>query len=416
MKKKLLYFSTRTFWPPSTGHEIMLYNNCKGLHEQYGYEIYLICFTNKKDNGIIPEFIHDVKYINHPNKLTVLKNIFSHSLFNRKKWPLQNCLFYSDSILKELQSYNTQVKPDAFFVDMIRLVPYIKKVNVGEVKKVLIAEDDLVKRYQRQLAVSSSGNALGYFEGNTTSAINKLTSANFVKKLMLNMEISRIKSYESELSDQFDYITYISNIDVQNFNQKYHTDKAINLTMGADVEYYSQVVEVSKHNNRSMVFVGNYMYAPNADSIRMICRDIIPKLPKDTIFYVIGKCPAELRNEIESEQVKVMGFVDDIRTVVKSADLYLSPITYGSGIKTKIVEAMAMGMPVVTNSVGAESLAVTSGKELFIADSVEDIIALVNQLMSDRSLREQVGKNGQEYVKEKHAWTEIYKTFAEMGL
>lgn len=77
---------------------------------------------------------------------------------------------------------------------------------------------------------------------------------------------------------------------------------------------------------------------------------------------------------------------------------------------------MAMGMPVVTNSIGAEGLNVKSGSELFIADDPDEMVCLIKQLLSDQDLRTQVGRNARAFVKKYHDWKEIYKVFKELGL
>ena len=415
--KKLLYVATRQFWPATTGHETILYHNCKGLHDEFGYDIYLFCFADKHTDRSIPapDFIKELIYTDVPSKLTAVNNALIHSFAGKGKWPLQNDLYYSKNIEKSLENYYIKIKPDVLVVDMVRLVPYIAAFRDESIKKILIAEDDLAKRYKRQIESSDVGNAAGYYSSNMSVIANKMISMKTIKNLILKMEISRLNSYEKNLKDNFDYITYVSSVEANEYNERYNTNKAVTLTMGADVEYYSEEINARK-KKKTLAFVGNYTYAPNADSIEWICREIIPKLDKDVLFYVIGKCPDELKQKIQSEQVIVLGFVDDIREVVKSVEVYLSPITYGTGIKTKIIEAMAMGVPVVTNSVGAESLSVTSGKELFIANGIDEIVNCVNTLFENEALRNNIGAAGQTFVKEHHSWKKVYEAFEIMGL
>lgn len=415
--KKLLYIATRQFWPTSTGHETVMYYYCKGLFEEYGYDIYLFCFADKTvdKKKIKPAFIKDVVYVDVPGKMSAIKNAMRHSFFGNNRWPLQNDLYYSNPIQEKLKDYYYAIKPDALFVDMIRLVPYVYQFKHEPIKKILIAEDNLAKRYKRQIENSDFGNTTGYYSNNLSGIINKLTSLKKVKNLILKMEISRLEKYEGSFLDEFDYITFISPIEVEEYNNKYKTKKAIKLTMGADIQYFSQDVVCGSQED-ALVFVGNYTYAPNADSIKWICTEIMPKLDKSIKLYVIGNCPDDLRKQIESNRVIVMGFVDDIRIAVKKAKGYLSPITYGTGIKTKIIEAMAMGMPVVTNSVGAESLDVQSGIELFIEDDVDSIVERVNELLQDEHLRTEMGNKGKTFVMENHSWEKVYETFGKMGL
>lgn len=415
MKKKLLFVATRQFWPTATGKQLTLYYNCKGLHEQYGYDIYLFCFADKNTDKIRekPDFIHEVVYVDTPGIRKSLGNIIWKSAIT-EEWPLQNSLFYSKAIAGQLSEYYEKVKPDVLIIDMVRLAPYLDALPADSIKKILIEDDLLAKRYQQQLS-SVGGNVAGYLNDTMPGILNNLTNFKFIKNIVLKTEIKRLLKYEAQLPKKFDYITFISPIEAKEYNRQYHTDKAITLTMGADVEYYAQG-KPEPHKENSLSIVGNFSYAPNAASLEWISEKILPKLPQNVTYYVIGKFPEELHTTAYSPKIRSLGYVNDIRSVVKSTDVYFSPIAFGTGVKTKIVEAMAMGMPVVTNSVGAEGLNVTSGRELFIADDSDEIAKIVKQLLNDSKLCESVGKCGQEFVQKYHDWNKIYWVFGEMGL
>ena len=324
-------------------------------------------------------------------------------------------MYYSKSIEKDLQNYYDMVQPSVVIIDMVRLVPYIDCFKNESVKKILIAEDDLAKRYSRQLRSNGSSSAVGYYAKNMSRLSNAISSQKLIKNSILKMEISRLQQYEDCFTQLFDYITFISPVETQDFNIRHNTNKAITLTMGADIDYLSEDVACEKKDN-TLVFVGNFTYAPNADSIRWICKNIIPRLEGDIVFNVIGKCPDDIKKEIECENVRVLGYVDDIRVAVNSASVYLSPIVYGTGIKTKIIEAMAMGQAIVTNSIGAESLDVEDGVHLFIEDTIDGIVARINTLLNNKKLREEMGRNARDFVINNHSWRKVYSVFGEIGL
>ena len=416
-RKRLLFVATRQFWPTTTGKEITLFHNCKGLCEKYGYEIYLFCFADKNTDKQRqkPDFIHDVVYVDAPGIKKSFPLIMKNSLLTGK-WPIQNSMLYSRHISKELQKYYQKIKPDVLIIDMVRLVPYFDDLPVDSIKKILIEDDLLAKRYRQQLKTSGEGNITGYLSSSMPGLLNSIVSCRFVKNIILKTEIKRLDRYEKCLPNKFDYITFISPIEAEEFNRQNDTDKAVTLTMGADIEYCAQIESVAEHKDNSMVIVGNYSYAPNAASLKWICEKVMPLLPENITYYIIGNFPKELRQAIKDERIKPLGYVDDIRTVVKSTEIYLSPVLFGTGIKTKVVEAMAMGMPVITNTVGAEGLNVTDGKELFIKDTPEDIAKTVKMILDDTQLGHKVGKRGQKFVAQYHDWNKIYQVFGQMGL
>jgi len=412
--KKLLFIATRQFWPTSTGKEITLYYNCKGLFEKFGYEIHLLCFSNKNTDKTLkkPDFIHEVRYVDVPSIGHALMNGGFSGLL--KGWPLQNVMFYSKQIDSFIQSYYRTVKPSVVFFDMIRLVPYATNFKNETVKKILIEDDFLAKRYQRQMK-SQGGNISGYMSGNISGGINRLISMQWLRNLILLIESKRLLKYEQCSPNLFDHITFISPVEARDYNNMYHTDKAITLTMGAEIKYLADKA-ADKIDTNTLTIVGNFSYAPNAASLQWIDRHVLPLLSDNIQYNVIGRCPDELKQTITSKRINFLGFVHDIRPVVKSAAVYFSPICFGTGIKTKIVEAMAMGMPVVTNSVGAEGLDVQHGRELFIAETAEDMADIVKRLMADEELRKRVGECGQRFVARHHDWDVVYKAFETMGL
>jgi glycosyltransferase involved in cell wall biosynthesis len=100
----------------------------------------------------------------------------------------------------------------------------------------------------------------------------------------------------------------------------------------------------------------------------------------------------------------VTGTVDDIRPFLWQATAAVVPLVYGAGIQNKILEAMATGTPVITNSKVLASLSVTPGRELLLADTADEFTACAFKLMDDPILQSTVGKAGTYYVRENHHW------------
>lgn len=419
-KKKLLFVASRQFWPTSGGKEITLYFNCKGLSEEYGYDIYLFCFADKNAQRDLekPKFIKELVYADVPSAWQGIASILKYSILG-KEWPLQNSLYYNKEMSKRLIGFCQKVEPDVVVIDMVRLVPYaddLFKMKTRSWKKMILIEDDLLaKRYRRQLEASSSGNMAGQYSKNLPLALNRLSNYPIVKKSVLSLEAGRLEKYERKCIDKFDFITFISPIETAEFNGMYHTSKGITLTMGADVRYYAEG-NIDKYEPNSMSIVANFTTAANADSIEYICSEILPRLSHDAKYYVMGRCPDDIKKKYETSKVQFLGFVEDIREIAKSTTLYLSPMVYGTGIKTKIVEAMAMGIPVVTNDIGAEGLNVRDGEHLFVCKTNDEIVERINQLFFDKELRERIASTGQMFVLKNHTWEKVYEAFDQMGL
>ena len=299
--KRLLFICTRQFWPTSSGKDITLYYNCKGLYEQYGYDIYLMCFSDKNTDKSRekPSFIKEVRYVDVPSKVNAAFNILGKSFLFRR-WPFQNSLYYSKKIEKTIIAYYQEVDPQVLIVDMVRLAPYGKNIlNEFKVDKKILFEDDLLaKRYLRQIQTGGSSGFAGQYESSLPSFVSRLVNAKRIKNIILRAEIKRLEKYEKQLPELFDWITFISPIETAEFNQKYKTDKAITLTMGADTGYFADVKSEWVESN-SLSIVGNFNASANAESLYDICNKILPELP-NVRLYVFGKCPDNVKSKINN--------------------------------------------------------------------------------------------------------------------
>lgn len=419
--KKILLVATRQFWPPFDGHEVELYNYCRGLHEKYGYDIDVFAFAEEisdgSENAAHPAFLSRVYYASKVKAATKLGNVIGKSLLSSKRWPLQASLYYSKHNVMRISALMEDNRYEAVIVDMVRLATYYDAIRHYPCKKILHIEDMLHKRYKRQLEVlTPQSNIAGAYHEKLPGPIQSMLNSVWIKKMVLKLEIPRMEKAEQFYSEQYDRVTFVSALETTEFNEKYHTNKAITLSMGVDYSYYSQMITVNKVPGM-VTFVGDFRTAANADSVRMIAHDVLPHCRLVKKMVCVGICPRELADEFkENKIIHFTGKVVDLRKHVKEGMVFLAPIAFGTGIKTKIVEAMAMGMPVVTNSIGAEGLDVHNGQELIIADTPKEIANAVTYLLNDPVLREEIGRNGQRYVREHHDWNTIFETFGKMGL
>jgi glycosyltransferase involved in cell wall biosynthesis len=132
---------------------------------------------------------------------------------------------------------------------------------------------------------------------------------------------------------------------------------------------------------------------------------------------IIGRCPDSIKQKYESlKEVRFAGFVDDFKKALRENTVFLAPIAYGTGIKTKIVEAMALGLPVVTNSIGAEGLAVENGYHMFVEDDYQKLAGIFDRLHTDEILRKSIGHNARRLIKENYRWDKLWEGFGELGL
>jgi glycosyltransferase involved in cell wall biosynthesis len=151
-----------------------------------------------------------------------------------------------------------------------------------------------------------------------------------------------------------------------------------------------------------VVFVGNFWHAPNLDGARWFAERVWPivrSARKDAIFAIAGsRMGPEVHRLAEIEGLEVLGFVDDIHALYEKASVAVAPLRFGAGVKGKVTEALAAGMPMVASSVAAEGLGLSDGVDLLIADDASTFAAKLIGLLNDPRAGELLGSNGRDTI------------------
>lgn len=157
------------------------------------------------------------------------------------------------------------------------------------------------------------------------------------------------------------------------------------------------------HQGR-ILFVGIMTHPPNADAARLICDAIAPFCP-DNEFLVIGKNPLKISYP---KNVRFLGYVDDVKSVIAGSDVCIAPLRYGSGTRIKILEYMAMGKPVIATAKGAEGIEYSDGLNIIIEDRIEKYPEVIRMLLDDDRKRNALGREAARLIREKYDW-ELYR-------
>lgn len=415
--KKVLFITTRPIYPITGGREVVLYNYCKGLNEMFNCEVDLISFIDNKEYNLTPEFINKQYIVNQPSKLEKIYNTFTKSII-LKKWPLQVSVYYSKKTKQYISKLIKDVKPNILICDMARTAEYIRDIKGFNGKKVLDMDDLLSKRYYRQSKnLKSSNNIFGQYQKKLPKSLQKFFSGKKLSEKILTLEARLLGKYEVEVSNDFDNIIFVSHIEAAELNKKINKNKAFDVTIGVDYEYYSKKISSAVSNN-IIGFLGN-MYVPhNKDSVDYFLNDIFPLIKNkisDSKFRIIGKCSDEYKDRFRfRDDVEVTGEVDDIRKYVQECSTIVAPLLYGSGIKTKILESMAMGVPVVTNDIGVEGITVKNNFDILIRNNKDDFSDSVVKLLKDEELKRYIISNSKKNILQNYIWENTLNNFKKI--
>ena len=163
-----------------------------------------------------------------------------------------------------------------------------------------------------------------------------------------------------------------------------------------------------EEQEKSIVFVGNYLHHPNVDAVLFFHSEIWPDLKSrlpEVKFLVVGQGPPpEIQNLSQDRAITVTGRVDDVRPFLKKGRVFICPVRLGGGFRGKILEAMAMGRPVVSTSLGAEGIPAKQRENIILADTPEEFAQGILDLMTDDSLFERIRTQARKLVEDKYAW------------
>jgi len=411
---KIVILSERLPYPPTSGTKNLLYNYCKILHEKLGMDVVNISFMEQEDDvSLKPDFISKTYELPNPSGKTKLFNIIIKTFFQRK-YPIQVSLFWDLKIKKRIYEILNEEKPDYVIADFIRTTEYFKDFHGYRIADL---QDLLSLRYERQLKVNlETINPYGAYLYRMPKATQAFLNIAAIKKVVMRTEIKLLRTFEKNVGSQYDRVMFVARSEGDLFDKIIGQHKSLVVPLGVDYEYFSQELTIEKVSH-SIAFMGALNVAHNENGILHFIKHIfqlVLKRTPDARLYIIGGGATEQIKQFASENIILTGKVEDVRIAISSCEVFICPLQFGSGIKTKNLEAMAMGMPVVTTTIGAENIDAQSGADWYIADDNNKFADAIVWLFDDESLRNRIGFSGQLFVKNNFTWAFAEKAFEEV--
>ncbi len=221
----------------------------------------------------------------------------------------------------------------------------------------------------------------------------------------------KMSRYEPKMCRQFDAIWVTTEVDRELIAPWLLPRQHIKvLPIGVDTDYFQP--DGRKRDPHTLISVGTLSWPPNADGVLWFYNEVyllIKKQIPNIQFVIVGaNPPSAIQKLAEDPSVKVTGWVNDIRPYMARSTMMIVPLRGGSGMRVKILNALAMGLPVVSTSVGCEGIDVTSGDDILIADDVKTLVQRIVTLFQDQQLQQTLSKNGVRLIQERYSWKALY--------
>ena len=156
--------------------------------------------------------------------------------------------------------------------------------------------------------------------------------------------------------------------------------------------------------------MGHYYHYPNEDAILYFTREIWPRVLReqpDAMLDIVGSCPTPSVLSLEDAQVKVSGTVPDVRPYLRRGAVFVAPLRLGEGIKGKLLEAFAMGIPVVSTTRVARAIGAEPGRHLLTADAPASFARQAVRLMRDYRLGRRLAREARLFAESRYGWSDL---------
>jgi glycosyltransferase involved in cell wall biosynthesis len=228
---------------------------------------------------------------------------------------------------------------------------------------------------------------------------------------MARLEQRKMARYEPAACRRFDAIWVTTEVDRALIAPWLLPGQTIDaLPIGVDTTYFTP--DGRSPDPHTLVSIGMLSWPPNADGVLWFYDQVYP-LIKERVpgvrFVIVGEHPPlAIQQLAQDPSVEVTGWVDDVRLQMARSTAIMVSLRTGSGMRVKILNALAAGLPVVSTSIGCEGIDVTDGKDILIADDAEQFARHVVDLIRDPSLQERLSANGVTLARARYSWEAVY--------
>ncbi len=373
---KILVALSRFPWPTNKGDKLRAWHQLIGMSNKN--EVHVFCLT---DEVVQPQDLEKAKtvfasvHVFNLSKIDVLTRL---SLATFQKIPFQVAYFSDRKAIVEFKSLVHQINPDIVYCQLARMAEFCR--DIENCRKVIDYQDAFSIGLERRIA-----------------------NEPWWKKYVVSMEAKRLKNYESQILEDFEQRTMISEQDAKLIAHPLNTSLQI-IPNGVDTDFYKPEPRARVID---LLFTGNMQYEPNVNCVIYVVDKVIPLLTKEfphIQFVAAGMNPAKELQQIKSRHLQLTGWVDDLRSYYQVSRIFIAPMQIGIGMQNKILEAMSMGLPVITSTLANNAIGAIHGKEIWIANTPEKVAEAISYLLNNTELAINIGHNARKLMLEQFSW------------
>ncbi|MBC8143219.1 MAG: glycosyltransferase [Armatimonadetes bacterium] len=393
-RPKILFLAHLLPYPLDGGGQIKSYHTLRLLSERYDVTMLaLIRRDEERENAkyLEPFCIGGVHcYLLKRNALSNVTNALVALLTNRS-------FLVSRDTERELAAamcftcYFSLPPYPVIHVDHLQMMPFVPR-DMTEPIPIVLDQHNVEHRIPKRLSETPSANPLmRWYAGIEWRKLRRFELAT-----MRRADVSLTVSDE----DRDAFVALAPDL----------ADKIVTYPIGVDTDYFA--VAERAPDASDLLSIGTMYWMPNVDAATWFVSDILPLVrhaKPDARFVIVGAKPTPEIVALGQRDagVVVTGTVPDVRPFAATCGVFIVPLRSGSGMRVKILNALSMGLPVVSTTVGAEGIGVTHGTNILLADTPRVFADAVLQVLNDRALADRLGANGRRLMEERYGWNAV---------
>lgn len=379
---RILLLCNKSPWPPAEGGPIAMYAMITGLLKAGHSVKVLAANTNKykvNPESVPAEFRRNtnIEFVDIDLRLNVkdaLVNFITGRSYHVER-------FRTPAFEKKLFEILQNDEFDIIQAEMLYMTVYL----------------DLVRKYSKAVFILRTHN----IEHLIWQRI-ALNNHNSLKRYYLKHLYLTLKQYELEMLQKTDGIVAITSTDAAFLKKHSGKTPVISIPFGIELGKYAETV--AQPVGTDLFHIGSMNWFPNEEGIIWFLSKVWPLINQELPelkFYLAGREMPEWLKNLNSPGVVVVGEVPDALEFMHQHSVMVVPLFSGSGIRIKIIEAMAAGRAVISTDIGAEGIHVTHEQDILLANGVDDFIEMIKKV-HDVEFRKQIGRNARELVMQEH--------------
>lgn len=378
-RKKILVLTPRFPYPVIGGDRLRIYNVCKELAKDFSLTLLSMCESKEElvmpipDDGVFDR----VERVFLPKWRSLLNVVLALPTATPLQIAYYRCAEFRTKLDELLPYY------DACLPHLIRTGDYLLE---SRIPRILEMTDAISLNYQR---------------------VKRLGSGRRLKSYVYALEANRLFKYEVEILKKFDLAVLVSETDRDFLAAGSTFEELANVMVcsnGVDIDLMPYAPRFGEPN---VVFIGNMTTVQNLDACQFFIDDVLPLLREKHpfVFKIIGRIGEKDAAHFKKyEGVQVLGAVDSIAAAAAGGTVGVCPMRLGAGVQNKVLEYMALGLPVVSSSIGLEGFSAVPGRDLLIADKPDDYVAAILRIFEGGARFQDMTDAARKYVEEHHSW------------